>query len=327
MVVTKTLQLALASSPFFAPSVTTSKRVQALSQYFDPPPNSMVHIHSRYLKNKDAKKHLYELPGFITVNPPKGICFTVSTEFRLRDKRVCRKKTLRFKLGDITQTGQIEWLIRTDKDDFGTTLRWQTPYRAGRKRVLNTRGQQQMGFFYVEGCNLLKNYHGERLLDISIFDQPNWQVRLPNKEKFIRTPFEKRTTLYFKSSESKNVFQKSKKKRREERLRKIADKQKILRTVQEMSPRYTETRWQTKTRGAYSISAERVHFDGQTSMGSKKGICLYKYFGYDKDPNVGVVECHDIAGYLWIAVPLNCLSPSQETLPEKFIRLKRKYGF
>ena len=316
--VAQTLQLALASSSIFAPNATTSTRVQALSQYFDPPPNTMVHIHKRYLKNKDAKKRLYELPGFITVTPPKGICLTISTEFRLRDKRICQKRTLRFKLGDITQTGKIEWLVRTSPDDFGTTLQWQTPYRAGRKRLTNTKGQQQMKFFYVEGCKLLKNYQGERLIDISIFNQPHWQVRLPNNEKFVRTPFEKRTTLYFKSSDPKSVFQKSKKKRREERLIKIANKQKILRTVQETDPRYTETPWQTKVRGAYSINAERVHFDGQTSMGAKKGLCIYKYFGYDKDENVGVIECHDIAGYLWVAVPLNCLSPSQETLPEKF---------
>ncbi|MDD9949994.1 MAG: hypothetical protein OXT67_00365 [Zetaproteobacteria bacterium] len=320
------VKLALASTTLFPPHTSTEERRKALAPFFDPAPGSVVTLSRKYVKNHDEKKHLYQMPGFITVTPPPGQCFVLATEAKARDKKVCHKQTLRFKLGDITVRGEIEWLVRTSPTDFGTKLTWHTPYRAGRKKHTVQGGRQKVDYFYVKGCSILKNSFGERLIEIHLFQEKGWQVRLPNQEKFILQPFSPRTTLYFQTTESKNIFAQDKKARREEAKRRLAAQNAIKSSVQELDERYLATQWQTHPRGAYSLTTDRIHFGHQSFLGASESLCAYKYDGYDKDKRIGVVECHHVAGYDWVIVPLVCLKKSMETLPQKLQRLKKSKG-
>ena len=111
----KASSIVLAS--LFTVQTPTAKRVKTLSSFFEPKPKSMIKIDS--YQNKGAEDHFLDAYLHVTVKPPKNQCFILSHQngYDIKDKYICDRQTIFFRLKEIDQAGRIHLNVITGEKD------------------------------------------------------------------------------------------------------------------------------------------------------------------------------------------------------------------
>lgn len=265
-----------------------SEKAEKLSDYFSPRPGEIVTVDFNDFKNKGREPT--EHYGQIEVNPPKGVCFNIVISRPEGDKYVCKKTKLNFKIRDIDLDGSFEWTITVNERDFGTTLKWQTPYRVGRVVKTEDPWPGPSSPVFLKSCKEITTGIGKKI-QLELFDSTKWVIRFPEVHINSSVDCEKQ--------DKNKKLKKSQKKTKD--LTNIQIKSKVKKKVEKCY-----SKWQTINKIAYDMDGDG--FTPGVGVPTKTGSCRYAYKHYKDDPASGSLECLSVFKYNWVYIPLTCLT-------------------
>ena len=296
------------NSSLFDDSLPSEAKQKKLAPYFEPSFNELVHLdpHEQRERKYTDKPHL--MKGYITVKPPKGVCFTIRVNLHRPDYRICSRKKVPFKLGDINGQGEVRWTIMTGPNDFGTTVSWRTPYRVGRVVDHSMKWPGPSRDIVIKSCKVVKKSDIDRQIILSFFYQGDWTIRIPAQDRLVAQPKRAKPNLYVQQSEFASSFAKiakAKAKKEQEEAQATGAKPPPLEDGDE-DPNTIQTSWQMHPRNSFSLPTNNVLLGADSPQGSR-GKCQYRISGYEIDPSSGALECHGTGPYKWIYVPISCI--------------------
>ena len=110
------------------PTMSEETRYKIMSPYFSPSFSSKLQIDRTTHKNKEALK-AEELEGFIYVNPPLGHCFRISSDPSRRDRYICDRTAIKYRLSDLDDQGRLNWMISVDDSSARFRYSWDSWYK------------------------------------------------------------------------------------------------------------------------------------------------------------------------------------------------------
>lgn len=293
------------------------KRIDFLSTYFNPKPGHEVLVENKSIVGDEKKKALSSLDfkGFIEVNPPTGLCFTIHRRLDLEDQRVCSFQRLSFRAQDLDPDGMLNWEVSTGEKDFGTELHWPTPYRYVR---VTDESMSWPGPSRIKVLSTCKSLHsqsmGRRIL-LGFLDGDEWTVALPAQDLLAAQPTKPLPNLFIQTPvSSSGGFIKV------ETAQEIAAKKKAkagirgphgelvsssAESIDERDPNKIKAPWQIHPRNAYEMAGS--NFKGTYAPPDKmNSVCHYKY-DTEQLAHDGELECHNVAGFKWFYGRIPCL--------------------
>lgn len=318
------------------------ENIEKLRPFFSPKLGDLVEVDSRELRDFDHQKakinHL-NLRGFIHIKPPKNHCFTITRNLDEPDDIVCKPKQLSFTLQDLQKDGSIRWTIKTGPLDFGTEVRWKSPYRLA-SLMPSGKDEDTVVHRLIHSCQAQKNPHLGRIIILRYFGGEQWLIDFPEEEKMLPQP-PPVPNLYIAVPAKKGL-----------QFKKIKTSSKGSSTETGTTPSTStgeptagepaeqatgtatatatgtatgtatqvgspdsdpvedefEDReaWAIARRNAYKMEGYRLMPYGTTTKWFK-GECRYTYLGPSEDPDTGRLECHDVDGFKEVYLPLTCM--------------------
>jgi hypothetical protein len=305
---------AIASSAVFVAALygagaTEGDRKKALAPYFAPKPGETIVIQPEETIGGKRPRAPYQIESEITIEPPKGYCFTITKAPDQNDIRLCKRGTIKFRVGDLLPNGKLEWMVSTGDGEAPTRLTWDTLIRQG--RVVDS-GMEWPGpsrIVYVYGCNAQDTFEYGRRIYLRLLSGERWVVMLPKVDLPMPQPPEP-ANLYIgvDMAVKKGVTVEDVKETTYSMPARLVYPKDA---AQQKEGKWVPT-WQTHPRNAYTMSADGFVPEGSLTPGMR-GKCAYKYADFPGDPAMGLLECHDVQDYKWIYLPLACISDLAET--------------
>lgn len=318
--------LPLIASSMFTLNTPQDKRERVLNPFFSPAPGSEVFIFEEdAFAAARGKAEVKRLRGYITVSPPKNVCFSVKRSDDSPDEHICSKKVLSFTLSDMDRAGRITWLIKTSHDDMGTTLSWQTPYRIAilmpRTPDNKTLALDSSEFWqdappqykFIKSCTDV-SIPSTRRLELKMFTGETWIFYFPDIHKLLPQPEETPNLVIVSSGPKRSLAEAAKDKKEEEK--KQSASQEVPAAKQEGTgtnkkderPDNIADRklWTISLRHSYEMSVESFHTDNMLTSGLK-GRCRYNFTGPTEDLPTGRIECQDTPEFHMFLLPVTCL--------------------
>ena len=329
------------AAALFPPNAPLAKRVQVLSKHFDPKPGDLSEIDPTTLRDKlSTTKEIGKFGAAIRVTPPKGSCLTITTAPDRNDIRVCRDSFIKWALDDIdSETGTINWVVKTGANDFGTPLAWNVPYVIA--RVLPPEAE----FFknnskpvYFKNCIATQgdNKLIPRKVTLTKFDNSKWVIRLPEKDIINTTLNQHRPGEVWgeaykakKTDEKKdgtaNAHDSNTPVQAEHDGKKsdaATETHNTAHSGSEPPPQVPSTEqaqgepepWTIDAGRAFEMSVENFISDVSMPPG-RKGICRYVFDHVPGNFERGRIECHDTGQYRYVYAFLPCLGALAPTHP------------
>jgi hypothetical protein len=292
------------------PNAPLGERVEILKKYLTPAPGEVVEIDAAQVRDKGAVAgDPGKLYGEIRVSPPKGACFTVTVDPDRRDIEVCKPRTLKFRLEELDrETASVTWVIKTGPGDFGTPVRWTTPYTIA--KVLPTeadfyRMNSRPVFFKSCVAQSARENGRSRQVVLTKFDNTKWYLRFPERDEPIKIeqpppapiaePAKKDAAAEAKPADEKTGDEK-----------KPDDKKSGEKIPEEKKPEIEQ--WSMNSGRGFEMNVGNLITDGSMPPG-KQGTCRYVYDAKPGDFSVGRVECHHTDQYLYVHMYLKCMGP------------------
>ncbi len=285
--------------------IPISMRLKILKPMFSPAFDTQVEL-SREEVQQFREKKSGDVYGYIKVSPPKGYCLIVTRRIEEADDTVCKPTSLAFGLKDLDKKGEFSWKIKTGPDDFGTVIRWRTPYRMARLVDLNMPWPGPVLSRVVTECEPTRSSEGVRKVYVHFLNGDVFSIGFPEKDELIPQP-EDIPNLYVQQSMDAGYFDSKDgaelKKDKKKEGAKGEHEAKPAKTNENKKPEGIN--WQISPRLANTMSSS--FFMGADSLPPLKGgECRYRY--EDDEASGGLVECHKVSNYKWVFIPLICLS-------------------
>lgn len=291
------LATSLTATSFLAPTLTEEQRLSKMRPYFYPPIGEYVEVDADAINNKKNKDPL-DYVGYITVSPPKGVCFTITRQEDTEDEILCKKKRLAFSVKHLDDAGVLSWHISTGKGDFGADYKWPTPHRRG--QVIKY-GEKIPKFVPITRCIPQKSKEARRII-LDMMSGERWVITFPPKD--VSTGKEgKLPNLFVPSGGKKKAATAA----NDDAPPEAKDAVNPLDTyIETKFDDPVTTHWAMDELNSFVLPAAnfRIGFDGPSGM---NGSCRYRYTGMPKDPASGWMECHRTDLYDVILVPLSCM--------------------
>lgn len=117
----------LLSEPLIKSGMNELQRTKILSKYFSPSFNEVLEVDITADINKNVKDPM-SFRGIIYINPPKGHCFNITYNENKKDKRICERTHMYYKLSDLNDDGEFKLDISTDDSSSIYTYTWKSKY-------------------------------------------------------------------------------------------------------------------------------------------------------------------------------------------------------
>jgi hypothetical protein len=307
----KKMRLLMAAS-FISGDLALPKRIEKIAPFFDPKPGSVVRVDKEQTKDFGPKdKEQGRLYGWIKVSPPPGYCFTVTRDLDRQDIEVCKPTSLKWFLYDIDQhRGTLAWTIRTGPDDFGTILKWQTPYRIAKIIPSGFEFDEANSTpLFIESCTAESanpsNFKTRRVI-LNFFNSESWIIRFPDKDGPVE-PIEL-PRLPPSDEEIKKQQEEEKKKAEKAQAESGGDPSgkppEPEAKPEPPKPRYDP--WTLSSRRGHEMPVSNV-IPGPVVNPGGEGKCRYQYDGVIDDPETARIECHRGLRFLYFYAPIPCL--------------------
>lgn len=261
-------------------------RYSVLTPYFYPSFNNIVSINKDDLYNKNIKNPL-KMKGFITVSPPKGICFIINRNSQIPNDIICKSTKLSFTLDEIDKSGKINWQISTSQYDFPYTYSWQTPHRIAKVIPL---GEKLEIPIPIDRCIPHVNKH-ERKIILKLMNGKNWIIQFPQKD--VLTPQPPPTPNLYIAKHRKIGVSK-------DGITSTNLLPQVKGSINDPVTKY----WAIPIRNSFEMSAS--NFISDLSPSGIKGKCLYQLSNAPEDTQSGWIECHQTAEYEVVFTHLEC---------------------
>lgn len=317
--------LQIFAAALFNRDLPESQRVEQLRQYFDPPIGTELRLDDDEIRDYASRRKSTVLRGFVRVKPPQGSCFTVQRSDEIPDETICKDQNLSFQLSDLRHDGTLQWLIKTGDGDFGTKIKWKTPYRL----VLSVPYGKSLDVperRFLRACEAQRLPDGERRVLLRFVGGGIWALKFPSQDGLVPnqpTAISNLGTLEPAASlppapSSSNGHDSPSSATAENKgtsgdhsaTPSASDKKAAPNPASGPSPEQLEeaeeAKWHIPKRGAFMMSAENFMPFGSVSPGIK-GLCRYRYVGDDVDPTTPLVECRDADGFEQVIIPVVCL--------------------
>ncbi|MCX6125674.1 MAG: hypothetical protein NTV34_13150 [Proteobacteria bacterium] len=290
------------------------ERIKILEKHFFPKPGEEVKL-DEYVANTFAKTDRDRglLYGSIEVTPPKGQCFTITTDPERPDIEVCNNKTparktpVRWYLETIDRhSGKFTWTIKTGKNDFGTKITWKTPYVIGKiipdGFAFNEANSTAL---FIKSCDAIAadpiNFAGRRI-NLKFFNGQAWTIRFPDKDQELPAYIPPPPPLTLAELAE---IDKQKKKKKAEGHSAESDEPSV--DEKPAPPKPIPEEWTLSTRRGFEMDVSNVIADGTVAAPKTKGKCRYQYDAVIGDLDTGRIECHYGDVFLYFYAPLPCL--------------------
>lgn len=290
------------------------QRIQILSKFFTPAPGGTIEILPTQARDHGTvKKDTGKLFGEIRVSPPKGSCFTITTDIQKRDIEVCKSSTLKWRLEDLdVQTGQLKWKVKTSIEDFGSEISWQTPYTIARTLPLTANFYQANSTpVFIKSCTptLGRSDGSMRRLTFGLFNGKQWIMKFPHKDLPIPPlPPPKSNILEKLAAGAKGEVKDSGHGEPPASAAETGHGQDVKAAPPPAEPEPEAEQWTINTRRGFEMSVENFITDGSMPPG-KTGKCRYVYDYIPGDNRIGRIECHHGDQFLYFYAFLRCMGP------------------
>lgn len=180
--------------PDFATS-GESARVEALSRFFSPSPFEEARLdpspeQQKIIAGTDVPPD--RLGGYIRVSPPKGSCFKIERQTQESDPAamrppvtVCKPQDVPFRLGEMDEYSELNWLVRVDNKDQGTRISWRLPHRIAFVVPYNVKIPAEPTPVYIRSCEAKRDDEMGRRVFVNLFNGERWFIRLPAKDQMV----------------------------------------------------------------------------------------------------------------------------------------------
>ncbi|MBM4250427.1 MAG: hypothetical protein FJ146_00465 [Deltaproteobacteria bacterium] len=280
-------------------------RIKRLSKFFDPPPQSEVTLMSHDTTNFGRKIAAERLRGMIRVSPPAGVCLTITRQPDVADERVCKTRELSFLLSDLDRYGMLRWQVSTGEGDFGTTLIWQSPYRVIIAKELGEVADsgKVKPFKFIASCASKMDQLGRRII-VKLISGESWSIYFPDKDTLLDADDDTPPAPPAPSGKGepppKEVKGEGHHGAEEEAPPPVSTPKAVS--------RYDDRQvWAIPRTGSFTMPSSGFQSAGAVTPGIVGGECRYTYSGTSEDLDVGRIECHQVAGFNSLYLPLTCL--------------------
>lgn len=263
-------------------------RIKRLAPYFDPPPGEEISL-TLSPKLPGQKTDFLNIKGHMMVSPPKGKCLLIKYNESIQDFRICSPSPINFFLKDLGPKKLSLNLTVVLPDGSDTRLSWPTPHSLGRAIRTDLDTAQPLA---IHHCWLSKAEQGLSILNIKFFDDSVWTFRMP------------------KPSETKRVYDANHKNLIMAAA--VVKGQKVFREIDLASGKVSTVEkeikldWDMRGEEIFETRGARLTTDFG-SVPNKKSICRYQYGSKTKPDALGEIECHSVAVYQKLFLPLKCL--------------------
>ena len=261
----KSSQNLLLAMTLIPASFTDNQARKTMSKFMDPPPNSEIEFFSSDLRELSSQQAL-KLRGFITIKPPKGICFTITKSSDKPDVKVCKETALSWRAEELAADGSLNWTISTGSEDFGRRYKWASKYRIAQTIALADKESITPKLSVVLGCTVQENASGHEV-KLNVFRDRVWRLQIPKKHVPAKAAEAAHVAKAPEKPEAKPSPTPSPSKRKEA----------------------TET-WNLHAEQSYEMPS--INFMTADGMTHPKGTCRYALKDAAGDKNYGWFECH-----------------------------------
>lgn len=300
--------------------IPAEERVEKLTPFFSPKPGEELGFDATEMRDLGKKTPPEKLRGQVVVSPPPGTCFTIERDSRDSDDVICKKTTLSFSFSQLDRNGFLSWKVSTGEGDFGTRLRWRTPYRVAVVTPFDKNLEDPPQYRYIRHCDGLNDPAKGRRIVLTMVDGETWIVRFPAKDQLLAQP-DPIPNLFMTQTQGRiSVKEAAEANRQKEAEAASKDHGKpeaeghgaeatpVKAEEKDKAPSQDDDRalWSIPLRGSYTMPASNFQPYGSVAPGMN-GECRYNFQGPDEDPNAGRIECHDVDGFKQVYIPATCL--------------------
>jgi len=270
-----------------------SERYRILAPYFRPAPGDAIEVNPNDIINDGVTDPL-KLAAVIHVQPPKGVCFTITRDEDERDRRICQPEELKFRLEEIDKAGRITWKIKTGKGDFGHSYHWQTPHRIADVIPAGKKLDKLHEKVVIRGCSA-HNSDANRRLFLKLMNGKYWVINFPEKDLLLPQPDEP-PNLFIAGARADAGLSADSKAPQAKSQRKKGER------AQHNDPvtRY----WAVPDRRSFRMNAS--NFKTADAAPGMRGECHYQLKDAPHDPTSGWIECHETDDFDVVFVHLTC---------------------
>lgn len=302
------------ASAIFQGELREADKIKRLSKFFDPPPQSVITLMSHDVTNFGAKIAAERLRGMIRVTPPAGSCLTITRQPDVADERVCKSRALSFLLSDLDRYGKLRWRVSTGEGDFGTTLVWESPYRVIIAKELGevTDSNRVKPFKFIASCSGKMDQLGRRII-VRLISGESWSIYFPDKDTLLDADDDTPPSPPAPPLPPGKGEPPPKEAKDEGHHGAKEEAPPPLPTPKAIS-RYDDRQvWAIPRTGSFTMPSSGFQSAGSVTPGIVGGECRYTYTGTSEDPDVGRIECHQVAGFNSLYLPLTCLREIRPT--------------
>ncbi len=307
----------LLASALFPADLPEKERVKRLTPFFDPPPGATLSLANHDLTNFGRKVAAEHLRGSILVKPPLGTCLIVTRQSDAPDEHVCKPRQLSFVLGDLDRYGKLSWNVQTGEGDFGTPITWNSPYRVVIAKELGepSEGAKIKPFKFISSCESKSDQLGRRI-NVSLVTGERWSIYFPEKDTLLDAddatppappppPGKGDPAKEHKAEGHGDHKEDAHGEHKEEAPPPVSTPKAVS--------RYDDRQiWAIPRTGSFTMSSSGFQSAGAVTPGIVGGECRYTYAGSAEDPTIGRIECHQVAGFASLYLPLTCLKDLQK---------------
>ena len=278
------------------------ERLEILGHHLTPRPDQPLEIDDAQLRDGAVvSKKIGRLYGTVLISPPKGTCFTVTTDPHRPDVEVCKPTHLKWFLEDINrQDSTVSWSIKTSATDFGTPITWTVPYVIAKTLPYDSTfySMNSEPVFFKSCVPSLAQADGTlRKITLTQFDNTKWVIRFPDIDEPIPV----------KAPPLPPPVEDPKKKGGEEHGEKKDEHGEKRENLFAPKPVEEEPEpWTINTGRGFEMNVGNFISDGSMPPG-KKGSCRYVYDYIPKNFSRGRIECHHTDHFLYFYVFLSCM--------------------
>ncbi len=286
----------LLAAALFQGEVRVEERVRRLAPFFDPPPGSEIALARHDLTNFGRKIDAERLRGSIRVKPPAGVCLTITRQSDAPDEQVCKPRELSFLMSDLDRYGRLRWQVRAGDGDFGTALTWHSPYRVIISKEIGetTESAGSKPLKFIGSCTSKIDHLGRRIV-VKLISGELWSIYFPEHDTLLDADDD--TPPAPPSPAGKGEAPKENKGEAPAPI-----------SAPKAVSRYEDRQlWAIPRTGSFTMPSSGFQSAGAVTPGIVGGECRYTYSGTSEDPTVGRIECHQVAGFASLYLPLTCL--------------------
>lgn len=335
-----------------------SQRVEALAPFFSPAPWEEARLdpspeQQAIIAGREVSPD--RLGGFIRVNPPRGLCLKIERLTQESDPRsvrppvtVCKPTEVPFRLGEMDEYSELNWLVRAGRADPGTRVAWRLPYRIAFVVPYDVKIPAEPTPVYIRSCEASRSIDMGRRVFVTLFSGERWFIRFPEKDQMVDPgpevyldtgdkPLSKDGFGYRETHRRSKLREEREAKKAEEKAKAEAEKAKAegrpvpkpkedpgakkakapakgVKLVPTPTPKPkgpfqpTDFAWKISRFNAFQMNASNFMPAGAVTPGML-GECRYTYETAGPEyPDGGLIECHGADRYAYLYLPLNCLS-------------------